>query len=282
MILQSTMALADVPSEPWRRRPVYRAPKSELIRDAAFVENQKTLAVVTGPYLNLGTVSLLDTSTWRPRTTVRGVSANAYRVSSAPDGKTLAISGFGLFLWDVAERKIRAQPSKLWKKFHPSPVFSPDGKVVAYPEYLENALRCQLTTDSGKVLPAPDKIQLEYGRYWSSQPIAFSPDSKRLALACKDGSVRVWDISEQKVVLTLTNGHTNIPTAVAFGPDGKSVISVGADGRIIHWKSSTEKTIWRLPGLVNRIAQSSDRRYLFTSNQNGTIYVFCLTPAPKE
>ena len=41
-----------------------------------------------------------------------------------------------------------------------------------------------------------------------SLSVAFSRDGKRLALACADGTVRVWDAGTGQETLTL-NGHTN-------------------------------------------------------------------------
>ena len=54
--------------------------------------------------------------------------------------------------------------------------------------------------------------------------LAFSPDSKRLASASTDGSVRLWDVASGKELLCF-RGHTQAPRSPSFSPDGKRVAS---------------------------------------------------------
>jgi WD40 repeat protein len=68
--------------------------------------------------------------------------------------------------------------------------------------------------------------------------VAFSPDGKRLASACKRsadaqgkplaGEVRVWDTATGQEVRTL-KGHTGAVWSVAFSPDGQRLASAGGD-----------------------------------------------------
>jgi serine/threonine protein kinase/WD40 repeat protein len=274
-VLPHSLALLDVPTG--QVRPIFESPANQLIRGAAFSPDLTTLAATSGASSTGGAVVFLDTSTREPRDTLDARSVGAMGLAYTPDGETLAIAQTGWLLWDVPRHKSRARESTPLTEHGPAPVVSPDGRSLAF---LVGG-HCRLIGPSGETLPGPDQLLLGRKRWWSSQPAAFSPDGKRLALACRDGAVRVWDLIERKVALVLPAGDVETLTAVAFGPGGHSVISVSGDGRIIQWESQTKRTILQLPGLVKRIAQSSDRRYLFTSNQNGTVYVFRLTTAPK-
>src|SRR5262245_17904119 len=54
--------------------------------------------------------------------------------------------------------------------------------------------------------------------------VAFSPDSKTLASASYDGTLKLWDMTTGKERATL-KGHTGCVGAVAFSPDGKTLAS---------------------------------------------------------
>ena len=58
--------------------------------------------------------------------------------------------------------------------------------------------------------------------------MAFSPDGMRIVSASWDGTVKVWDVSSGKEILTL-KGHTSGVNGVAFSPDGKQIASASMD-----------------------------------------------------
>jgi WD40 repeat protein len=57
--------------------------------------------------------------------------------------------------------------------------------------------------------------------------LAFSPDGTRVAAACGDHTVRIWDILTGQLVFTL-RGHGGPVEGVAFSPDGHRLASGGA------------------------------------------------------
>ena len=69
--------------------------------------------------------------------------------------------------------------------------------------------------------------------------LAFSPDGKRLAAACGDHTVKIWDVVAGQLVFTL-RGHGGPVEGVAFSPDGNRLASGGAaaDGE------ASEVKIW--------------------------------------
>jgi WD40 repeat protein len=64
--------------------------------------------------------------------------------------------------------------------------------------------------------------------------VAWSPDSKRLASASLDQTVRVWDASSGQSALTYT-GHTDAVRSVAWSPDGTHLASASGDQTVRVW-----------------------------------------------
>jgi WD40 repeat protein len=66
------------------------------------------------------------------------------------------------------------------------------------------------------------------------QQVAFSPDGRRLASASLDRTVKVWDWSSCREIITL-RGHTDAVWTLAFSPDGERLASGGQDGAVKIW-----------------------------------------------
>lgn len=77
--------------------------------------------------------------------------------------------------------------------------------------------------------------------------VAFSPDTKRLAWADSEGTVRVRDLPSGAEAFTLT-GHTGWVRAVAFSPRGDRLVSGADDGNVCLWDLTTGQRIKVLAG----------------------------------
>jgi len=67
---------------------------------------------------------------------------------------------------------------------------------------------------------------------WS---VAFSPKSGKLATGGTDGSVRIWDPKNGKLLATYL-GHKTTVHSIAFNGDGNLLASGGRDGAVRIWK----------------------------------------------
>jgi WD40 repeat protein len=75
--------------------------------------------------------------------------------------------------------------------------------------------------------------------------VAFSPDSKLLASASNDETVRVWEVATAKEVLRLPGSSRRVRT-IAFSPTDKILAAAGEGGTIALWDLGTGKLLHEL------------------------------------
>src|SRR5262249_33662669 len=73
------------------------------------------------------------------------------------------------------------------------------------------------------------------GHDWGIWTLAFAPDSKTLATASGDGTVRLWEAPSGKEKGVLRHPPGAHVRAVTFAPDGKKLVSGSADGSVRLW-----------------------------------------------
>lgn len=106
--------------------------------------------------------------------------------------------------------------------------------------------------------------------------VTFQPGAAVLATGHDDGSVRVWDWSEQKMLLDL-EGHRLPVSAMAFSHDHKALATAGEDKLIHLWELPSGKPLGTLTGHKDRIpglAWHPDNKRLFSAAWDTTVRVW--------
>jgi WD40 repeat protein/serine/threonine protein kinase len=111
--------------------------------------------------------------------------------------------------------------------------------------------------------------------------VAFSPDGERLASACADGSIKIWNIKTGTVVQTIP-AHADAVVSIMFHPDdGNFLSSRGADGKVKVWDlTATSQAVFTEPcnavkkfGTAYTVAFSSDGR-LLAAGTDGVVKIW--------
>ncbi|MGH7224711.1 MAG: hypothetical protein ACRELF_15925, partial [Gemmataceae bacterium] len=204
-------------------------------------------------------------------------------------------------LWDTTSGKSLPAPA-LDAIYVQDVIFSPDGRTIAVREE-DTVHLCETAT--GKRLhrmnisyPFDDLRQTGYSGPKSLPArsfMAFSPDSKRLAVAPSANLIRLWDVATGKEIRPVPEGHERSVEAIAFAPDGKRLASSSSDGTVRLWQVSTSRQLRVLPlttkGPVpsltddcgsQRIAFSPDSRTIAAVGTLNTVQLWAVdTGAPR-
>ncbi len=105
--------------------------------------------------------------------------------------------------------------------------------------------------------------------------LAFSPDSKLLASAGHDGTVRIWQLPTGTPLGSI---HTVVPNVICFFPDSRYLAIGGRESQVRIWDLQTDQFVLNL--LVNNhtdsLAVSADGKRLAAGANDGTLTVWSI------
>jgi len=172
-------------------------------------------------------------------------------ITVSPDGTLIA--NWALTLWDVPTgTKVGNLPSRSPNVF----AFSPDGKLIASDDEaahdqvsLWDVSECKLLIkleDERKASLASVVREGErsgVGGPPRTNALAFSQDSRLLAVASNRTVLEIWDVATGKILRNL-EGHESWVESVTYSPDGKWLVSSEWLGKIILWDAQTFMPVW--------------------------------------
>lgn len=172
-----------------------------------------------------GVVRLFDTTAWRPQTTTYTPDVAAVKaIALSPDGRTIALAGHGVAVWDMIDRKLRTTLDE--KAASVSVSFSADGHSLA------------VATPEGATLwdTTMWQKQATLAAGGGAEAVRFWPARSALAVAAGDHTIRVFDLATRQVQITLNAGGGVSDFAVSS--DGRTVAAIGATG-VTVWDAAT-------------------------------------------
>ncbi|MCG8652944.1 MAG: hypothetical protein MI861_24095, partial [Pirellulales bacterium] len=100
--------------------------------------------------------------------------------------------------------------------------------------------------------------------------VSVSPDSKRAAVACDDGVIKIWDLNNGQLLQQLS-GHQAPVVGVAYLPDGQTIASVSPDRTLRLAKTSIINAMAVHQGAINDMVPFGGGSQVLSCGQDGRI-----------
>jgi WD40 repeat protein len=215
-----------------------------------------------------GTIRFWDPATGATLGILKGHTSPVGNLVFSSDGTRLATAGYdmGVRVWDVNPFTIASQEALILHGFKSAVigvVFSPDGQWLA-------TASAPGTVSIWNPVTGEAKCALQ-GSNDFVKGLAFSPDSRRIALA-DSKTIRIWNWETKAELFTLDGNPTYPRDSVGFAVGGNQLAAFNEDGRVVEfWDIGTKRLVRQIkdPGiqtLSSPVVYSADGQLLAISN----------------
>lgn len=209
------------PRMPWKQEPL-------PLEQVALIESWvKQGAKYDGKDVKEDWPTLLHKSTIVPVPEKYPTTVPVTAVAFSPDGTNLATGGFHeVIVWNVGDGSIKQRIKPLQERIYDI-AYSADGQFMA------TAAGDPGRYGTAKLWKAKADGTAEFVKDLGESTdavfaVAFSPDSKKVAAAGADRTIRVWNVPEGKLDLQLED-HADWILDLNFSPDGTKLVSASRD-----------------------------------------------------
>jgi WD40 repeat protein len=196
----------------------------------------------------------------------------------SPDARTLASECWEnyLYLWDMTSRKARKLRYTPAERCPASPVFSPDGRLLAFSTGNNIRIWDMETEQERTVLR---------GSTGTIMNLRFLPDSKQLVSACEFGRPMLWDIDCPEKLLTLRGFREGVRCMVVSSDNRRLIVGTGDfldlqhPSEVLVFDLASQKSLLpplEHPQAVNALSLTADGKLLATGCEDGCVRVFTL------
>ncbi len=191
--------------------------------------NEKDLLAKVKEFARMLLVQI-DADTGKIQYRFDGVPSSVKLLSMSPDGKRFtAADGDTISTWNLESRQMESSFETKHKWSIASFAVRPDGKQIATVGSIDATLRVWNPSTGEKLYER--KLPTDARR------VCFTPDSRRLAVACDDRTVELWDTDSGQLLLTLADAQQPI-NSLSFSGDGQRLMAGcgnGNDSELIIW-----------------------------------------------
>ena len=116
-------------------------------------------------------------------------------------------------------------------------------------------------------------INTEQDELWA---VAFSPNSKKVAVGGSNHKIKEYDIATKKLLKTY-DGHTDYVSVLQYAPDGSLLFSGSWDNSVIIWNVQTATPVKQLVGhnnYVRTLALGAEGKKLYSGGSDSRILVW--------